>query len=66
MRRPAAGQGRGSVCPLLATEREANGLGLGLTISRKGVEAMGGTLAVRDLPGKGCVFFIELPRLPDA
>jgi signal transduction histidine kinase len=40
------------------------GLGLGLTISRKGVEAMGGTLGVRDLPGKGCVFSIELPRLP--
>jgi signal transduction histidine kinase len=42
------------------------GLGLGLTISRKGVEAMGGTLGVRDLPGKGCVFSIELPRLPAA
>jgi signal transduction histidine kinase len=40
------------------------GLGLGLTISRKGIEAMGGTLSVRDLPGKGCVFSIELPRLP--
>ena len=42
------------------------GLGLGLTISRKGVEAMGGTLRVRDLPGKGCVFIIELPRLSPA
>lgn len=40
------------------------GLGLGLTISRKGVEANGGTLRVRDLPGKGCVFTIDLPRLP--
>jgi signal transduction histidine kinase len=45
---------------------KGTGLGLGLTISRKGVEAMGGTLAVRDLPGKGCVFSIELPRLPAA
>ncbi len=40
------------------------GLGLGLSISRKGVESMGGTIAVRDLPGKGCVFAIDLPRLP--
>jgi signal transduction histidine kinase len=40
------------------------GLGLGLAISRKGVEAMGGSIAVQDLPGKGCVFSIELPRLP--
>lgn len=39
------------------------GLGLGLTISRKGVETMGGTLSVRDLPGKGCIFSIDLPRL---
>jgi signal transduction histidine kinase len=28
------------------------------------VEAMGGTLGVRDLPGKGCVFIIEQPRIP--
>jgi signal transduction histidine kinase len=39
------------------------GLGLGLNISRKAVEAMGGTLEVRDLPGKGCVFTIVLPLL---
>jgi len=38
------------------------GLGLGLSISRKGVEAQGGTLRVRNLPGKGCIFTIEVPR----
>ena len=43
-----------------------SGLGLGLSISRKGVEAMGGTLGVRELPGQGCVFSVELPRLPAA
>ncbi|WP_437573500.1 sensor histidine kinase [Sorangium sp. So ce887] len=50
------------------TQRSANrtGLGLGLSICRKGVEAMGGKLGVRDLPGKGCVFSIDLPRLPPA
>ncbi len=40
-----------------------NGLGLGLAISRRGVEAVGGTLTVRDLPHQGCVFSIDLPRL---
>ena len=45
---------------------DKTGLGLGLSISRKGVEAMGGTIAVRDLPGKGCIFTIDLPRLPAA
>lgn len=39
-----------------------SGLGLGLSISRRAVEANGGTLSVRDLPGEGCVFTISLPR----
>ena len=38
------------------------GLGLGLSISRRSVEADGGVLSVRDLPGIGCVFTIDLPR----
>jgi signal transduction histidine kinase len=39
------------------------GLGLGLSISRRSVEAVGGELRVRDIPGIGCVFTIDLPRL---
>jgi signal transduction histidine kinase len=41
-----------------------SGLGLGLFISRKGVEANGGLIRVRDVPGRGCVFTIDLPVLP--
>jgi signal transduction histidine kinase len=41
---------------------DRSGLGLGLSISRRSVEANEGTLTVRDLPGKGCVFTIDLPR----
>jgi len=40
---------------------DRTGLGLGLAISRQGVQANGGTLDVRNLPGKGCVFSIDLP-----
>lgn len=43
-----------------------NGLGLGLSISRRSVDSMGGKIAVRDVPGKGCVFSIDLPRMPIA
>ncbi len=39
-----------------------SGLGLGLVIAREGVEAQGGALRVRDLPGKGCVFTVDLPQ----
>jgi diguanylate cyclase (GGDEF)-like protein len=41
---------------------DQSGLGLGLSISMKGVKACGGEIHVRDLPGRGCVFTIELPR----
>ncbi len=40
---------------------DRSGLGLGLFISRKGVEACGGELRVRDKPGLGCVFTVDLP-----
>ena len=40
----------------------ARGLGLGLAISRRGVEANGGKLYVRNVPGAGCVFTVDLPR----
>ena len=45
------------------TQRSDNrsGLGLGLSISRRAVEANGGTLTVRDVPGTGCVFTVALP-----
>lgn len=39
------------------------GLGLGLSISRKGIEAHGGQLTARDLPGKGCIFTIDVAQL---
>lgn len=41
--------------------KDRSGLGLGLSISRKAVKAFGGDIRVRNLPGKGCIFTIELP-----
>ena len=42
---------------------DRSGLGLGLAISRRSVAANNGILRVRDIPGSGCVFTIDLPRL---
>ena len=39
-----------------------SGLGLGLSVSRNSVMANEGLLTVRDKPGSGCVFTIDLPR----
>jgi len=41
---------------------DKTGLGLGLSISRRSVEANKGILSVRDIPGSGCVFTIDVPR----
>jgi signal transduction histidine kinase len=40
---------------------DRSGLGLGLAISLQSVKANGGRISVRNLPGKGCIFTIELP-----
>jgi signal transduction histidine kinase len=42
--------------------KDRTGLGLGLSICLKAVKAIRGELRVHDLPGKGCVFTIDLPK----
>jgi signal transduction histidine kinase len=48
--------------PFSQSSPDKSGLGLGLAISRRSIEANSGTLRVRDIPGTGCVFTIDLPR----
>ncbi len=48
--------------PFTQSGQNKTGLGLGLSISQRSVEANQGTLSVRDVPGSGCVFTIDLPR----
>ena len=48
--------------PFTQSGEDRSGLGLGLAICRRSVEANNGVLRVRDVPGTGCVFTIELVR----
>jgi signal transduction histidine kinase len=48
--------------PFEQNGEDRSGLGLGLDICRRGVEANNGVLRIRDVPGSGCVFTIDLPR----
>ena len=51
--------------PFVQAGTDRSGLGLGLDICRRSLEAMKGELAIRDLPGSGCIFTIYLPRHTD-
>jgi signal transduction histidine kinase len=42
--------------------QDRTGLGLGLAFSRKALEACQGRISARSLPGRGCVFAVDLPR----
>jgi signal transduction histidine kinase len=49
--------------PFEQRARDRTGLGLGLSIARRSVEANGGMIRTHNLPGKGCVFTIDLPLI---
>jgi signal transduction histidine kinase len=51
--------------PFEQRSTDRTGLGLGLLICAKAARAHGGVARVRDLPGKGCVFTLDLPRSPE-
>jgi signal transduction histidine kinase len=40
---------------------DRTGLGLGLSIAQKAVRAHAGEIHIRNMPGKGCVFVIDVP-----
>jgi signal transduction histidine kinase len=46
------------------SSEDRSGFGLGLAIARQAIEAHGGSVQVRNLPGKGCVFQVSMPEKP--
>ena len=57
-----AGEAEDLFRPFELRGTDHRGLGLGLSICLKAAKANGGELRVRDIPGKGCVFTLDLPR----
>jgi signal transduction histidine kinase len=57
-----AGDAETMFLPFTQNSDDKSGLGLGLSIARRSVESNEGTLSVRDVPGTGCIFTINLPR----
>ena len=59
---PEAGDSK-ELSPSFAQQgADRTGLGIGLAFSRWGAEANGGRLYARNLPERGCVFTVDLPR----
>jgi signal transduction histidine kinase len=50
--------------PFVQLGQDRSGFGLGLAISKRAAELHGGDLRVHDVPGKGCVFVLDLPPDP--
>ena len=59
-----AGKREDLLRPFEQRGHDRTGVGLGLSICFKAVKAMDGELHIRDLPGKGCIFTIDLPKQP--
>jgi signal transduction histidine kinase len=57
-----AGDAESMFLPFRQNGADRSGLGLGLSIARRSVEASAGKLTVVDVPNVGCVFTINLPR----
>lgn len=47
--------------PFVSMGPDRTGFGLGLAIAKQAADAHGGAIRVQNLPGKGCIFVLELP-----
>lgn len=51
--------------PFVQVGADRSGFGLGLAIAKLATDAHQGQLRIHNLPGKGCVFVLDLPADPD-
>ena len=50
--------------PFMQLGQDRSGFGLGLAIAKQAVEAHKGELRVHNLPGRGCIFVLDMPTHP--
>ena len=56
-----AGRAEELFLPLVQRSSDHSGFGLGLAIAMQAAEAHNGSIRVRDVPGVGCIFTVNLP-----
>jgi signal transduction histidine kinase len=57
----APGKVEEAFAPFVRLDNRQSGFGLGLAIAKQAVDAHGGSIRVQNLPGRGCIFVLELP-----
>jgi len=57
----APGDVEQAFAPFVQLGKDRRGFGLGLAIAKQAADAHGGTVRVQNLPGKGCMFVLEIP-----
>jgi signal transduction histidine kinase len=55
------GKVEAAFAPFVRLTTREPGFGLGLAIAKQALDAHAGTIRVQNLPGKGCIFVLELP-----
>jgi signal transduction histidine kinase len=58
----APGQVEAAFAPFVRFDQRQSGFGLGLAIAKQAADAHGGSIRVQNIPGKGCVFVLNLPQ----
>jgi signal transduction histidine kinase len=59
-----AGKVEQAFAPFVQLDPKKDGFGLGLAIVKQAADAHGGSIRVQNLPGKGCIFVLEIPSEP--
>lgn len=56
-------EGKGDLFQAFGDRRgpDRSGLGLGLSLARRAVRVHGGDIQIRNMPGRGCIFTIDVP-----
>jgi signal transduction histidine kinase len=55
------GKVEAAFAPFVRLDEGQDGFGLGLAIAKQAADAHGGSIRVQNVPGKGCIFVLELP-----
>jgi signal transduction histidine kinase len=51
--------------PFVRLDERQSGFGLGLAIAKQAIDAHGGSIRVQNVPGKCCIFVLEIPNLTE-